>query len=553
MKDYRMHLAAGLMVSLAGVVLVTMNACSSVTCEDDLTCAPGTQDGGDSSTDQHVPDARQDGHRDGAKDVVTEGAKETSVNDGEAGGCTAGAAPAVGGCITNSSGVFVSAAGKDKPGDGTMSSPFATISYALDHLGGATAIYVCASAGGYTDQIPVTVPVSIYGGLSCTGSVWTFAKGTVSKVTGTSPDFVLKIDGVSGAVDVEDLQLDAPNASTAGGSSIAGWVDNSTNVTFERVVLNAGQGQPGQDQAADGGSYSVSAPAGNPGTSSVGGAAQAPGACANGSGTSTGGTGGNPATGGQGGTDGTPPISPVNPAGHDGLGGTVAFCLSLGLPGDPGSYGLGGDGGAGALTYGTLTATAWMPSAGAAGLVGAVAQGGGGGASTDGSGGGGGGGAGGCGGSAGSGGTGGGSSLALVVVGSTVTLTKCTLKAMTAGSGGVGGGGEIGQLGGVHGSSAGAACNGGTGGIGGSGGGGGGGAGGLSAGVLWTTGSGGVAPTIDGTSVSSAAMHAGITVAPTPALGGSLGMGGAAGGASANAGLPGTAGTNGVAQAVLGI
>jgi hypothetical protein len=525
---------AGVVAAL-GAVAAAMQGCVSVSCEDSETCAPdGSADGpvADRSVAHDASDSGV-GHHDAGDEA---GKKDKDAGDGGAGdsagdssadaGCVVGAAPAEGGCISDESGLFVATTGSDTTGKGTMAKPYATVSEALGQLGGAasTAIYVCG--GTYTDQITVSVGVSIYGGLTCTNGHWVYSSNTVPVLTGTTASFAVEVDGVSAAVDLEDLEIDGADAS-AGDSTIALWLNNSTNVSLHRVkVVGAmgGHGAKGPNGSAtpnyattDAG---VEGGAGATGNTGGGGGANA---CVDGTmpqGGQGGQGGGSPGSGGN----GTPMYTLPFPLGSTGVEGTATECTTAGTGGIKGSYGEnGGAAGTVAANAGawSVSGAAWVPSTSGPGTGGGPGQGGGGGGGNTG-GGGGGGGAGGCGGATGKGGTSGGASFALLSIDSTVTLDHCQIVGGTGGAGGNGGDGEAGQTPGGPGSGAGAVgvagCSGGTGGFGQGGGGGAGGAGGPSVAVAYT----GTAPSDPG---STSTVTPGAAV-PTQATGGAGGSGG---------------------------
>jgi hypothetical protein len=486
-----------------------------------LSCAGPLSDGCDELGTCVLGDAG-DGR---AADVRTEGAADVATD-----GCDPTGDPKDEPCVLDDAyGVFVAAPlegdGPDggeaaaPSGDGTMSSPYATIGQAMANLGSKTRIYVCN--GIYSEQVNVTAAVSLFGGLSCaagsSGPVWTYVGGS-AQVRSPSTGVALSVTGVSsGSVTIEDLSFTSASATAPGGSSIAAWIASSS-VTLQRVTLSAGSGAngaPGADGSANP-NYAGLAPTGGPqvwsDTSGLFGAISGgPGAnnqCLL-SGSSAGGQGGlgcSAAPGSPGlGTAGTAiPEAPVTLPGRDGLpmgavaavDGGAAVTVSAN---DPGADGLAGDGGVAALgqAYGSLSMSGWTPSAGGDGANGDPGQGGAG--ATDPlygrcgtpaqSLGGGGGGAGGCGGSGGQGGGGGGASIALAIVASTVDLKDCVLSTGAAGTGGAGGAGQDGQAGGLGGDASvgsnphapGASGGNGAGGSGGAGG-----TGGISVGILST-------------------------------------------------------------------
>ncbi len=450
------------------------------------------------------------------------------------------------------------------PGDGSLLRPYATIGQALANLGSKTRIYVCN--GLYREQVTVTAPVNIYGGLDCatgpTGRVWSYA-GQAAQILSPSPAYALSVVGVaSGAVTVEDMSFQTPAASASGASSVAAMVASST-VNLVRVTLIAGWGADGAAGASGlaAPNYVGSAPVGgaqnytdtNGLVVGVTGGEGATNMCTV-FGSSAGGDGGLGCASGLG-TPGTALPVPLLTAGSDGVPRGVAMADGgIALINDPGADGLAGDGGAApsATLYGTLSSSGWAAQAGGDGSPGTPGQGGAGstdplyggcGAPTS-SVGGGGGGAGGCGGAGGKGGQGGGASLALAAVDATVSLQRCVLQSSTGGQGGAGGLGQNGQAGAVGGDVAvpiepahlaGEAGGNGAGGSGGAGG-----TGGISVGVL----SKGGQVTFDMATAQSIALGlSGSGGAPGPA-GHHATSGASASGSDGNPGAPGNPGTS---------
>jgi len=390
--------------------------------------------------------------------------------------------------------------------DGTKNKPFKTIGQALENRAGKSRVFVCASSGAYAEQVNLPANVSLFGGFEC-GS-WTY-NCEKPKVAPDHPGVALSVSGSSGATvaDVEFVSRDAPSA---GDSSIAVFIANSTGIVLQRVTATAGNGQNADPMITLDSNYCDNVQ-GNAG-STVGGPEQTCD-CKDG----TGSVGGK---GGDANADGDPGLQPIAGGNHDGAGGAAG---SIGHAGaDANTTANGGDG---APDFGELLATSWQPAFGSTGTNGSPGQGGGGGGGSDVSGGGG-GGAGGCGGTAGSGGAGGGASIVIAVYKSNVTISECNLTSGKAGDGGQGGKGEDGQGGGAAGGSTGGS-SGGRGGSGSGGGGGGGGAGGISVGVLFSSG-------------GTVTIDTATTITP-----GTAGAGGAAG-------TQGAGGNNGVTTASSG-
>ena len=464
-------------------------------------------------------------------DGAADGASSDATSDaGPA--CDSTAKPKDDACVLDGSyGLFVAAtmggiapveagadggdAGPAPTPDGSPSRPFPSITLALQHLGSKSRIYICD--GGYEEQVTITTPVSLFGGLACAGAAWRW-DGGITEVGSPSPNYALSITGLNNAaIDVQDLTFVAPSATKPGASSIAAIIAASS-VTLTRVVLEAGRGANGANGVTGPTNYpagSMSA-AGNPypGTSN----------CANGD-TSTGGTGGANCAYGcpddVNGSDGSAIPSPPRSLIEDGIGGACSTLGGTAMSGDDGTNGQARSGGGPAASVGAISGYGWLPSSGADGLPGSPGQGGGGGGaelcylvpkgvSTQYFAGGG-GGAGGCGGAGGLGGGGGGASIALLSINnsSPVALVSSTLTASQGGIGGVGGQGEDGQAGAAgffatspapgtctcsaEGACTGTGAVGGIGGYGAGGSGGGGGTGGISVGVLYR----GVEPTED--------------------------------------------------------
>ena len=381
-------------------------------------------------------------------------------------------------CLDDKAGVFVSPSGSDDAA-GTRDKPVKTIpkAVALAATSRRPRVYICE--GTYPENLTVTGPVSLYGGLTC---AW--APADVTPLLAPPKGVALRITTVAAPIVVQDLAITG-SADTAvpGDSAVAVFVVGSPAVTLRHVALRAGPGVAGKGEtkAADGALLSSTPTAasinGNGGGPTNGGLAQTC-TCVGGA-TSKGGGGGNT---GADGSPGETAYVPSDPSTATGAASTVVEC-SGGQGGRTGSNAPAGGAGAGATTLGTLTAAGWAPQPGAdAAAYGSPGQGGGGGG---GSGGGGGGGAcGGCGGAPGKAGGGGGASLALLALDSPVALLASSLTTADAGNAAPGAQGGDGLAGGTKGTQGGGACPGGNGGKGGAGGAGGGGAGGISAGVL---------------------------------------------------------------------
>lgn len=418
-------------------------------------------------------------------------------------------------CVADSVGIFVDATSGKDTNAGTKSSPLKTILSALSKAGVShPRLYLCE--GTFLEDVILDSThdgISLYGGWKCD---WSYS-GVKPKLGKTQNAFAIK--GLTKAIVLEDVAIQAADGTLGSPSSIALFINGSASVIGTRISLTAGAGMKGDNGTVAAFTYPPqSSLIGANASGMIGGTATTV-VCPNGQST----------TGGKGGDNGFDGDAGLPTIGDGGTGGKLGQpCAGPGTGGDGSNAPVGSD--AAAITIlGSLTITGWLATSGGNGADGSPGQGGGGGQGSGG-GGGGGGGCGGCGGAKGTGGTGGGGSVALAVLSSIVVLNASVLTTSDGGAGGNGVAGQVAQTsGGSHGNSTGNGCVGGAGGSGGNGGSGGGGAGGISVGILWK----GTQPTAD-TSTTQA-----ITVAP-------------AGGAKGVGGTPGVNdGITGVSQAIL--
>ena len=556
-RAWRSGLRAGVSAVAVAVGVAFAHACAvplSGGCSDDGTCPVEAADG-DAADADVGSDAGVDAVVDSALPALDAGADVVVMPVADAHdaapACDPTHEPKDDPCVLDDSyGVFVDSqvvvlgvdAGVDAGGEGgrpdtsataagSKAHPYSTIGQAVAHLGSKKRIYVCN--GAYREEVRLSAPVSLFGGLSCASSdgglAWAYV-GASAQVTAPSPTYALTVTAQRGSdagvdagvqatadggpaleVTIEDMAFTAPGATLPGASSVAAFVDSAT-VHFARVALSAGPGADGP-AGADGNvnpNFAGAAPGGSGqvlGTGANAGVVVAPGSGGvNGClryGGSAGGAGGLGCA--STGTPGTaiPPALASLP-GRDGQPrGAVLADGGVVAGNDPGADGVANLGGVSAVSqaYGTLSAGGWLPSAGGDGQPGNPGQGGAG--ASDPylnecpgpglSGGGGGGGAGGCGGAGGVGGGGGGGSIALAAIGAMIDFRGVSLSTAPAGRGGPGGAGQDGQPGAMGGDNSlidvemlpfghvqGAAGGNGAGGSGGAGG-----TGGISVGVLY--------------------------------------------------------------------
>jgi hypothetical protein len=437
--------------------------------------------------------------------------------------------------INKRCGVFVSSnSGKDN-NPGTPSAPVQTLNKALELAKTSkTPVFACAET--FPEAVTMFSGSVLYGGLDCSKD-WQYVDET--KKTKIAPQanadamsqIALVLCGSTGTTRIENVVVEAPNATQLGGSSIAalavggsvgvcsvnsgtpdggtpdggsvdgGSLDGGTpdggSVVLVRCELFAGNGMAGAKGAphepvkpgASGANGNAACHVDDVDKNNPGGEGAVSTQCDTAGGHGGAGT----MSDGEKGAYGLPVLDPTWGEGGQGAG---AGCK----PGGIGLTGNNGASGAGATSSmeGTLSSTGFVGAEGTAGTDGTPGQGGGGGGGAKGKVGcngasGGGGGAGGCGGLGGRGGQGGGASIALASVGASVKLKNVTLIAGTGGDGGDGGDGQnspIGSSGGLGGAGSVMyttfpACGGGKGGDGGYGGKGGGGHGGPSLGIAF--------------------------------------------------------------------
>jgi hypothetical protein len=368
------------------------------------------------------------------------------------------------GAVDASCGVFVSASAAPS-GTGTMTSPYNTLQAAIDNAAGKY-VYACASAA-FSEAVTISIPVQLYGGFADCGSStgWTWSQSARSHLNGAADTVALTITASAAGTKVEGFAITAPSPSsmTMGGSSIAVAVADVA-ATLEQCDVTAGDaadgsaGQPltgtatrGTDASAPiaqtenacslpgavaGGAPGVTMCGGIDTSGGVGGKGGIPVTSADGGSADSAGQQGvngsplpnpNPTMAGVGGIGQADPTDPTKvckrgqdglagSAGGDGPGGAASGAgdmLSLSgvvnndvTDGQPGTPGQGGGGGGGAMS-GTFCGSSASP------IDGPGASGGGGGA-------------GGCAGAGGGGGKAGGSSIAIVTLGTSLTLTSVT-------------------------------------------------------------------------------------------------------------------------------
>jgi hypothetical protein len=411
--------------------------------------------------------------------------------------CDVTATPAKDGCVINETlGVFVAPPSADASSasneDGTRGHPFSNMQNAID-AAKAQQKRVYACIGNYQEQITLADGVSIFGDLDCNQN-WIVVAAHASIEAPSSP--AVRADQITTSTLVDSLDMIAPDATTAGASSIALIANGAPALTVANATIHAGKAMNGGDgidgaqlsngAAANGASNAnallenCSGFSSNPIACTVrhaGGLGGGINQCVGGSKSISGGVGGG---GGNGignavisasttfvefgnqfyqiptvlATNGNPQAANASTAAGGTKGAVHATVAGANAQeGSSGAAGASGSNGSSATAPGVISADGFVPANGTVGTDGQPGQGGGGGAGydyvtettttfptgdsiyfTNGAGGG----AGGCPGLAGTAGSGGGASIAVIAVASPMTFDTCSIQASDGGDGGKG-------------------------------------------------------------------------------------------------------------------
>ena len=369
---------------------------------------------------------------------------------GAASTCDGTLSPDVDGCvISDDYGVFVSPAGSDSDGEGTIEKPYATLTKALTSVDAINRIYVCAADYSEPKTLQIPSGVSIYGGFTCADGKWAYDATSKASFQPSDP---IGVDIESAdSVTLQDVLIKADDATSPSASSFGMMVVNSTNVLLKGVTIQAGKGAAGSSGAPGA--------SGSDGTASTATQNGSPASCSNAPASQPGGVSIPKICGSQGGNGGTGFAATGYSPLQDGAGGFLVEPTNGGKGsntsgqnggvGQPGANGSSGERGVAAKDIGGFQATGYSAANGGAGTVGQPGQGGGGGGSSLGKANcvgasGGAGGMGGCGGDPGAGGSGGGASIALFSWNSDIVIDGGALTALAGGGGGSGGKGHTG-------------------------------------------------------------------------------------------------------------
>jgi hypothetical protein len=157
-------------------------------------------------------------------------------------------APAVGGPastteLTDALGIFVSPSGRDDAA-GTHLRPLATIQAGIE-MGkrAGKRVYVCT--GTYKESLTLADSVSVIGGLDCTANEWRTGGPRTRIESPTSP--AIRATNITAPTRIEGLEVLAPDATTASGSSFALIADHASALVIASSKLVAGNAIKGDD------------------------------------------------------------------------------------------------------------------------------------------------------------------------------------------------------------------------------------------------------------------------------------------------------------------
>lgn len=148
--------------------------------------------------------------------------------------------------ITEQFGIFVSTEGVAEAA-GTRQAPLASITEAIAKAKAAKKrVFVCA--GTYEESLQIESGVSIVAGLDCSApAAWKLSDKHSSLKSPTSP--ALKATNITSPTRIDNLDIEAPDATEASGSSIGALVVDSNALTFAKSTIKAGVGMKGEDGA----------------------------------------------------------------------------------------------------------------------------------------------------------------------------------------------------------------------------------------------------------------------------------------------------------------
>jgi hypothetical protein len=145
--------------------------------------------------------------------------------------------------ITEALGVFVAIDGQAS-NDGTRARPLDTIKAGVE-LGKRTGKRVYVSAGTYREAVVIADSISIIGGLVRNGAEWKLGPVHTRIEAPSSP--AVRAKDIASATRIEGLDVVAPDATAASGSSIGVFADQSAGIVIANSKIIAGNGSNGAD------------------------------------------------------------------------------------------------------------------------------------------------------------------------------------------------------------------------------------------------------------------------------------------------------------------
>lgn len=146
--------------------------------------------------------------------------------------------------ITEQYGIFVSTGGAAEAA-GTRQAPLASITEAIAKAKASKKrVFVCE--GTYEESLQIENGVSIVAGLDCSvPTAWKLSDKHSSLKSPVSP--ALKATSITSPTRIDNLDIEAPDATEASGSSIGALVVDSNALTFAKGTIKAGVGMKGED------------------------------------------------------------------------------------------------------------------------------------------------------------------------------------------------------------------------------------------------------------------------------------------------------------------
>jgi hypothetical protein len=189
-----------------------------------------------------------------------DGGADGSTPDGSAPACDPNASPVPTCLVNEATAVFVSSSLGSDANDGSRAKPVKSLAAALAAAAPTKKrIYACAE--NYDESVTLVDGVSLFGYFDCTAQWSVDTKKFATIHSPSSPAIVAK--NLTLVTRLEGVSVVAPNAATAGGSSIGLLADHAPTLVIATAKIQAGDAQDGTDGATPDG-YSLTNPDGAP-------------------------------------------------------------------------------------------------------------------------------------------------------------------------------------------------------------------------------------------------------------------------------------------------